>query len=363
MSARKTERLLNLVIALLSTRQYLAKEQIRSAVPQYNSCRTPEAFDRQFERDKDELRDMGIPLVTGSNNPWFDDEIGYRIDRDTYALPEVAFEPDELAVLGLASRVWQQASLSRAASLALIKLKAAGVEPDEESLLGIEPRIRAGEPAFDPLYAATVARRPVRFPYRAARSGELTERHVEPWGIASRHGRWYLVGHDLDRAATRVFRLSRVAGHVEAVGTPGEVVVPPGTDLRAEVARLANEPVRAHARLRVRPGRVASLRRRGTAVEGQGEAGNGSAGNGATAAEPSDWQVWDVIEVPFGDVEIFAEELTGAGPDVVVLAPPQLRAAVVRRLRALVTVGTAGTPGAAGSAGEPGAAGAPGVSS
>ncbi len=338
MSARKTERLLNLVICLLSTRQYLSKEQIRSAVPQYGSSRTPEAFDRQFERDKDELREMGIPLVTGSNNPWFDDELGYRIDRDTYAVPEVAFEPDELAVLGLASRVWQQASLARAASLALLKLKATGVEPDEESLLGIEPRIRAGEPAFDPLYAATVARRPVRFPYRAARSGELTDRHVEPWGIASWHGRWYLVGHDRDRAATRVFRLSRVTGQVEVVGTPGEVVVPAGTDLRAEVARLANEPVRAHARLRVRPGRVASLRRRGELLTGPGAvrpgpAGPGPAGPGAAETEP-----WDVIEVPFGDVEIFAEELTGAGPDVVVLEPPELRAAVLRRLRALVAL-------------------------
>ncbi len=329
MSARKTERLLNLVICLLSTRGYLSKEQIRSAVPQYDACRTPQAFDRQFERDKDELREMGIPLVTGTNNPWFDDELGYRIDRDTYALPEVCFEPDELAVLGLASRVWQQASLARAASLALLKLKAAGVEPDEESLVGIEPRIRAGEPAFDPLYAATMARRPVRFPYRAARSGELTDRHVEPWGIASWHGRWYLVGHDVDRAATRVFRLSRVAGAVHAVGTPGEVVVPARVDLRAEVARLANEPVRAHARLRVRPGRAAGLRRRGTAVAGQDGGENGGDVPGAPAG-------WDVLEVPFGDVEIFAEELTGAGADVVVLAPPELRAAVVRRLRALL---------------------------
>ena len=331
MSARKTERLLNLVIALLSTRQFLAKEQIRSAVPQYDACRTTEAFDRQFERDKDELREMGIPLVTGSNNPWFDDELGYRIDRDAYPVPEVSFEPDELAVLGLASRVWQQASLARAASLALLKLKAAGVEPDEESLLGIEPRIRAGEPAFDPLYAATVARRPVRFPYRAARSGELTDRHVEPWGIASWHGRWYLVGHDRDRGATRVFRLSRVTGAVQAVGSPGEVVVPAGVDLRGEVARLANEPVRAHARVRVRTGRAAGLRRRGTVVAGP-------AGPGAPREPEGPGDGWDVLEVPFADVEVFAEELTGSGGDVVVLAPPELRAAVVRRLRALLTL-------------------------
>src|SRR5215218_2509669 len=139
MSAQKTERLLNLVICLLSTRQFLAKDQIRRSVPQYAECATDEAFDRMFERDKDELRDLGVPLETGANDAWFEDEVGYRIDRATYAGPEISFEPDELAVLGLASRVWQQASLASPAARALLKLKADGIEPDESSLVGIEP--------------------------------------------------------------------------------------------------------------------------------------------------------------------------------------------------------------------------------
>ena len=60
----KTERLLNLVIALLSTRMPLSKARIRAAVPQYHGTASDEAFDRMFERDKDELRELGIPLVT-----------------------------------------------------------------------------------------------------------------------------------------------------------------------------------------------------------------------------------------------------------------------------------------------------------
>src|SRR5215218_7764978 len=136
MSAQKTERLLNLVICLLSTRQFLAKEQIRSSVPQYAECPSDEAFDRMFERDKEELRDMGVPLETGGNDAWFDDEVGYRVDRAAYALPEVSFSPDELAVLGLASRVWQQASLAAPASRALAKLTALGAPPDDGSLIG-----------------------------------------------------------------------------------------------------------------------------------------------------------------------------------------------------------------------------------
>src|SRR3954468_2899575 len=158
--AHRTERLLNLVICLLSTRSWLTKEQIRTAVPQYADCATDEAFDRMFERDKEDLRELGVPLVTGSHSAWFEDEQGYRIDRGAYALPDLEFTAQELAVLGLASRGWQQASLAgpargAPAAGALGRLRAWGRAPDEESPSGAEPRVRAAEPAFEPLYAAT----------------------------------------------------------------------------------------------------------------------------------------------------------------------------------------------------------------
>ena len=81
MAVSRTERLLNLVICLLAATRYVSKEQIRQAVPQYAQCATDEAFERMFERDKDDLREMGIPLETGSNDVFFDDEIGYRRNR------------------------------------------------------------------------------------------------------------------------------------------------------------------------------------------------------------------------------------------------------------------------------------------
>ena len=322
MSAHKTERLLNLVICLLSTRQFLLKEQIRAAVPQYAECPNDEAFDRMFERDKEELRDMGVPLETGGNDAWFDDEIGYRVDRTAYALPEVSFSPDELAVLGLASRVWQQASLAAPASRAVLKLAAAGVEPDQGSLVGIEPRVRTSEPSFEPVYAAVRDRRPIRFPYRTPGQGEVTERDLEPWGIVSRHGRWYVVGHDRMRGATRVFRLSRIAGPVRSAGHPGDVVVPEGIDLRAQVASLVPSRATAEARLAVRDGCGLRFRRRASAVR-PGREGT------------------DEVTVPFSDLEVLAEEVAGLGADVVVLDPPALRDAVVRRLRGVLATTTA----------------------
>ncbi len=175
----------------------------------------------------------GIPLETGSDSP-FDDEPGYRIRRDDYSLPDIAFEPAELAVLGVAARTWQHASLGGQAFEAVLKLRAAGVDIDDAVPVAIETRVATSEPAFEPLRRAATDRRPVKFDYRTPGA----TRHVEPWGLVSWHGRWYLAAYDTDRADTRVFRLSRIVGPVEPVGKAGSVVVPEGTDIRAIVVDM-----------------------------------------------------------------------------------------------------------------------------
>src|SRR6201982_2654097 len=125
MSKRKTERLLGLVVCLLSTSRYLSADQIRQAVPGYPE--QDELFKRMFERDKEDLRDLGVPLETGLNHP-FDDDPGYRIRQQAYELPELRLEADEAAVLGLAARVWQRAELAGAAAGALLNLRAGGID-------------------------------------------------------------------------------------------------------------------------------------------------------------------------------------------------------------------------------------------
>lgn len=323
MTARRTERLLNLVIALLATRSWLTKEQIRVAVPQYAECESTEAFDRMFERDKDELRDLGVPLVTGGESAWFGDEQGYRIDREAYALPPISFTPAELAVLGLASRVWQQASLAGPAARALVKLKALGVDPADASLVGVEPRVRTTEPAFAPLYAATRDRAPVQFSYRTGGTGEVAVRHVEPWQITSWHGHWYLVGHDRDRGEPRVFRLSRVQGRVTTIGGPGSYEVPDDVDARSMVSGAVREQPERRARLRLAAGAGQALRLR---------AGLRSPGTEETE-----------VEVPFTDPDELAEEVLWVGEGVVVLEPDDVRAAVVGRLEGAVAAHASGT--------------------
>lgn len=328
------------MLCLLYTRRPLTKSTIRRMVPQYGAAASDEAFDRMFERDKDELRELGIPLVTEETSSIWEDEAGYRIDQREYALPEISFEPDELAVLGLASRTWAHASLAGPAAQALRKLKASGIERDSESLIGIEPRLRTSEPAFDEVKNAVVSRREVEFAYRTSGEAQARQRHVQPWGLASWHGRWYLTGHDLDRDAPRVFRLSRISGPVKAVGRVNGFEVPPDHRPRDMIRTTVGEQRQQQAVVRARDGRGQSLRRRAAGVR---DAGDG----------------WFELTVVFTDAETFADEVTGYGPDVVVLEPAEVREVVVRRLagaaeahaRAAET-DAAGTPAHTGSARE-----------
>lgn len=326
-AARRTERLLNLVICLLSTRRYLSKEEIRRSVEGYSEGQ--DAFERAFERDKEELRELGIPLEIGSNDPLFDDETGYRIRRDAYELPPIALAPDEMAVLGLAARFWQQASLAEASSRALLKLKAQHpAEPAAEDLLGIEPRLVRDEPGFDALWRAVQAHQVVEFDYRT-RDGTPSRRRLEPWGLVAWHGRWYVVGHDRDREAVRVFRLGRITSPVEPTGRADAFEVPPDVDLRSTVRSLEGDAPERTARVRVAEGSGGGLRRQavGEPVPDQHHEG------------------WSVLELAFRDLGALVDDVVGYGPSAVVLDPPDARALARQRLEAVLDAGAAAVGG------------------
>lgn len=318
MSAARAERLVNLVICLLSSRQYLPAERIRRIVPGYADARTDEAFFRMFERDKSELRELGVPLETG-RTPGFEAGEGYRIARRDYELPDIDLEPDEAAAVALAARLWDSPQLAGAAHGALLKLRAAGVEVDPEPSMVVQPRVRATEPALIPLITAVQAGQAVTFPHRKHPAAPPTPRTLEPWGVVSWRGRWYVVGHDRDRAATRCFRISRIVGPVRTVGRPGAVQRPVDVDLLKIVAGSAEPPPVAHtARLWLATGRANGLRRYAKVLGGM--VLDGVAG--------------DVVAVDLPGQDVAARWIAGLGPDAVVLEPAELAAAVRARLLA-----------------------------
>ncbi len=321
MAAQRLERLVNLTLALMSTRRPMTVVQIARAVPGYDlgpGGVADEAFRRMFERDKESLREQGIPVLTEPVGGWAagEGEVGYRIPPAEYALPDISLEPDEAAALGLAARLWSSARLAEDVQTALRKLEAVGV-PAREPGVAFAPRVESREPAFAPVYAALRARQAVRFGYRGPADEAARERTVEPWGVASRAGHWYLVGLDRDRGERRTFRLSRVEGDVTTVGRPGSVERPATPiDLAAQVRPPAEPELRGEALLLARRGAGWALRRDAVA---------------ATEVEGGTH-----LTVAYARLEVLAERVAEAAPGVVALAPEALVDSVVQRLQAVL---------------------------
>ncbi|BBA96156.1 hypothetical protein RVR_1328 [Actinacidiphila reveromycinica] len=248
MAIAKAERLMNLALCLMNTRRPVSKRELRASIEAYHEVTSDEAFNRMFERDKDDLRELGLVIDTVES---IDGDFGYLARSDRNRLPDIALDPEEAAALALAAKVWQQARLAEAASGALQKLRAAGV-PYEDTTSALEPRIPAPEPAFEALMVATRERKAVAFDYRKANAARPEPRLVEPWALECWRGHWYLAGHDRDRGDVRVFRLSRISGRVKVRGA-FTVEVPDHIDVRETVARWAGEgATAATARIRLR---------------------------------------------------------------------------------------------------------------
>jgi predicted DNA-binding transcriptional regulator YafY len=321
----KAERLLDLVIALLNSRYYRTAAWIRDHVAGYRDApggpAGDAAFARMFERDKQELRDLGIPIETDAAGD------GYRIRPADFALPPLTLTPAEAAALAVASRLWETTVLADAGSAALRKVRDAaesatgsadGADSDgaydpDSPLQRLQARLRTSEPSFGDLYQAIRARRGVQFYYRGVADTHSEPRSVEPWGMVNYRGVWYMVGHDTDRNAPRTFRLSRISGAVTVVGRSGAVAVPPGIDLRQFVAAHADSSSSSAALVRIRVGTAAGLRRGAQVLH---------------AAGPGGYDGYDEVRIPCASLSDTARRIAGHGADVLVIDPPELREAV-----------------------------------
>lgn len=301
----------------MSTRRFLTAEQIARTVPGYEhdvrDVKSHEAFQRMFERDKSELRRLGIPLETGSSSV-FDSESGYRIAPSDYALPEIDLTPDEAAAVALAGKWWREGGLAEAAQSGLRKLVAGGAALTGDNPFGVQPAIRQ-EAALEPLLAAIRERRQISFDYVRPADVTPVSRRLQPWSVTASRGRWYVVGYDLDRADRRSFRLSRIRGEVKLGSTSGSYEIPE-SDERAESATGSATP-RVTARLAIAAGRAAGMRRWADSIS-------------------TDADGREIVTISFVSVQGLASYVVAAGDAVVVLDPPELRDEVIVRLKGLV---------------------------
>ena len=214
----KSERLFQLTCVLLYSERGLTKRELFHAVDSYRNdlAKTSEddfALNKKFERDKSDLREMGIQV--SNPDPKSDpDDMRYVIAADTFMWPEdIKFDAQELQLLNLAAQVWAQASLSSEANRGLVRLRGLGIEPAASDMLGFAPRLRTHEPSFLPLSQAIEDRIEVSFDYRKA-DGETSKRHVQPWLLRSIDGQWLVVCWDKDQKAVRNFLLKRIVSKV-----------------------------------------------------------------------------------------------------------------------------------------------------
>lgn len=308
--SRKIERLINLTIALLATKRYLTKSEIFRSVEGYEG--SPETKERMFERDKDDLRSLGIEIEVGSYDPLFNDEAGYRIKQEKYQLDLGQITPTEISLLSLAAKAWQGASFDEAAQKALLKLNSMGVPSDSLTLPGASNKLSDGGRDF-PLIAKAIAEQQLlTFTYIDSQLFQNV-RKIVPIGLSSRAGFWYLSGVDQEIQEIRTFRVDRIEGEIAASKGPRDFETPQNFDPKGVFEGGSST---SFAAIDVRKGKGTSLRALATSTESLGE--------------------WDRLRVPIYNLHTLASMVLWHGNDVFVQQPQELREILIAQLQSLV---------------------------
>ncbi len=304
--SRKSERLVNLTIALLATKRYLTKSEIFRTVEGYEGA--PEAMERMFERDKDDLRSLGISIELGTFDPIFEDEAGYRITPSSYQLNLGELDGTDIALLSLAATAWSGAALERESTSALIKLASMGIDSDSEALSLLTPQVSVTDQNFTLITEAIVRRSEIEFEYVSADLSRQV-RKIAPYSLRGQSGSWYLVGLDREKESIRTFRLDRMVSEVSVSKKVNTFNIP--EPIPSQVGDEATD----FALLRVRKNRGHQLRSLGTLHESEEE--------------------WDQVRLPIIDSSWLLRTILWHRDDVIVLEPTDLRERVIDSLKEL----------------------------
>jgi len=310
--SRKSERLVNLVIALLATKRYLTKSEIFRTIEGYEG--SSESMERMFERDKDELRALGIEIEVSALDPLFDDEIGYRIRFENYVMDHSGFTTSEIAYMSLAAQVWKEEALSEIAQHAMRKLSGLASPIDISEIPAIAPVLINAPKFLNEIIDCISKRRTIEFVYLDSEM-KTQSRQVNVYSYFSFKGSWYFSGLDVRKMEIRTFKCDRIVGDVSVSKGSKMYEIPeeyiPSTESEENAYELT-------AQLLVRKGRGSQLRNRASKI--------------VTGED------FDAVDVPYSSENELLSLVLWHLDDVQVLAPSVLRDSVIKSLKNVVMV-------------------------
>jgi len=301
MSSQKTERLINLTLALLASKRYLSKAEILRNIPGYEG--SPETKERMFERDKDDLRSLGIQIDVNNFDPLFEDEQGYLIKSDSFQFAENEFSKEELLLLTMAANLWHDSAVESDSQNALLKIQSLSGPVENDMTTTPTLRITEDWQLLVSIFTAVQNKQSLEFSYRGKK------RLVNPYGLYSSNGFWYLIALEVN--VIKSFKLVRIEGEVDLIGDKDAFEKPDNFNIGNFLKEESNSVSRV-SKLQVRKGAALSLRNKFTVKDLDSE--------------------WDLMDVPYTNEQELLEMVLWHGTDLKLIEPAALRQLLIANL-------------------------------
>ena len=301
MSSQKTERLINLTLALLASKRYLSKAEILRNIPGYEG--SPETKERMFERDKDDLRSLGIQIDVNNFDPLFEDEQGYLIKSDSFQFAENEFTKEELLLLTMAANLWHDSAVETDSQNALLKIQSLSGPVENDMTTTPTLRITEDWQLLVSIFTAVQNKQILEFSYRGKK------RQVNPYGLYSSNGFWYLIAFEIN--VIKTFKLVRIEGEVDLIGEKDAFEKPDNFNVGNFLKEESNS-VSLVSKLQVRKGAALSLRNKFKVKDLDSE--------------------WDLMDIPYTNEQELLEMVLWHGTDLKLIEPAALRQLLVANL-------------------------------
>ncbi len=305
MSSQKTERLINLTLALLASKRYLSKAEILRNIPGYEG--SPETKERMFERDKDDLRSLGIQIDVNNSDPLFEDEQGYLIKSESFQFAENEFTKEELLLLTMAANLWHDSAVEMDSQNALLKIQSLSGPVENDMTTTPTLRITEDWQLLVSIFTAVQNKQILEFSYRGKK------RQVNPYGLYSSNGFWYLIAFEIN--VIKSFKLVRIEGEVDLIGEKDAFEKPDNFNVGNFLKEESNS-VSLVSKLQVRKGAALSLRNKFTVKDLDSE--------------------WDLMDIPYTNEQELLEMVLWHGTDLKLIEPAALRQLLVANLKSFL---------------------------